>query len=253
MGDSLFPGILRVKREGHRMWAMGIVIVQTGTAGERMVAKHGDYPQWFMHAVGRELPVIRAHEGEKLDGTPQGIIVTGSPLSVMDRAPWMLELGEELLRASERGSQVLGVCFGHQLIGKAAGGEVILNPRGREIGTVEVQLTAAGRADPLFDWVSGGTFEALATHVDAVDPLPSHAVLLASNEKCAAQAFRLSETLAGVQFHPEASASAIRELIGIRADRIRAEGGDPEALAAGTHEVAAGEILRSFARLASKA
>jgi GMP synthase (glutamine-hydrolysing) len=231
-----------------------ILIVQTGTAGPLLTKDHGDYPQWFMRTLGVEVPVVRAHEGDKLPhGTPQGIIVTGSPLSVMDRAPWMIELGQELIRASERGAQVLGVCFGHQLVGAAAGGEVVLNPRGREIGTVEVQLTEAGRRDPLFAWALGGTFEAQATHTDAVDPLPANATLLASNEKCAAQAFRLSETLAGVQFHPEASAPAIRELIRIRAEKIRAEGGDPDALHAAVREVEAGNVLHAFARLAAKA
>jgi GMP synthase (glutamine-hydrolysing) len=231
----------------------GILIVQTGTAGV-LVPDHGDYPQWFMRSLRRELPVVRAHEGEKLPkGTPRGIIVTGSPLSVMDRAPWMLELGQELIEASQRGAQVLGVCFGHQLLGRASGGDVVLNPRGREIGTIEVQLSEAGRRDPLFAWASSETIAAQATHVDAVDPLPPHATLLASNENCAAQAFRLSETVAGVQFHPELATAALRDLIRSRADKIRAEGKDPDAIAAQVREVDADRILEAFVALAGKA
>jgi GMP synthase (glutamine-hydrolysing) len=219
-----------------------------------MVGGHGDYPAWFQNALGEKYPVVRAHEGEKLPrGTPQGVIVTGSPLSVMEKAPWMLELGAELLRLGERGAQVLGVCFGHQLLAKAAGGDVVLNPRGREIGTVEVQLTEAGKRDPLFAWVRGGKFETQATHVDAVDPIPARATLLASNENCAAQAFRLSENVAGVQFHPELTPSAMRDLIRSRADKIRAEGGDPAQLAAAVHDTDSAQLLRAFARLASKA
>jgi GMP synthase (glutamine-hydrolysing) len=231
-----------------------ILIVQTGTAAPELVRDHGDYPAWFQQSLGEKYKVIRAHEGEKLPGgTPQGIIVTGSPLSVTENAPWMLELGAQLLEAGKRGAQVLGVCFGHQLLAKAAGGEVILNPRGREIGTISVQLTEAGRRDPLFAWASGGEIEVQATHVDAVDPLPAHATLLASNENCAAQAYRLSSTVAGVQFHPEAPPDALRDLILSRSEKIRAEGRDPQAIAAQVRDTQSARILEAFARLAAHA
>jgi GMP synthase (glutamine-hydrolysing) len=244
-----------------------LIIVQTGTT-----TLHGDYPAWFEKALGFAMPVVRAHQGEKLDPQrhrPEGIIVTGSPLSVTERAPWMLRLGDDLLRIGARGVPVLGVCFGHQLLARAAGGDVVLNPRGREIGTVRVQLTLAGRRDPLFAWVGaasvpqpegGGTvidappqpdqIEVQATHVDAVDPLPPGAVILASNENSTAQAYRLSETVAAVQFHPELWAEAMRDLITSRRDKLQAEGMDATALAEQVHEVRAGEILRAFAEQA---
>jgi GMP synthase (glutamine-hydrolysing) len=231
-----------------------ILIVQTGTAAPELVRGHGDYPAWFEKALGEKCTVVRAHEGEKLPkGTPQGIIVTGSPLSVMDDAPWMLDLGNELLRKGESGAQVLGVCFGHQLLASAAGGDVVLNPRGREIGTVKVQLTSAGKRDPLFAWTRDGSFETQATHTDAVDPLPKNATLLASNENCAVQAYRLSETVAGVQFHPEVSPPAIRDLILSRAEKIRAEGRDPIQLANDVHETGSAQLLQAFQRLAAQA
>src|SRR5205085_7719730 len=197
-----------------------LLIVQTGTTH-----LHGDYPAWFSRALGVESPVVRAHQGEPLQAgldrvRPQGIIVTGSPLSVTERAPWMLELGEDLLRAGARGTPVLGVCFGHQLLARAAGGDVVENPRGREIGTVRVQLTEAGRRDVLFAWASAAEIEVQATHVDAVDPLPPGTTVLASNENTAAQAYRLSETVAGVQFHPELWAAALRDLILSRRDKL---------------------------------
>src|SRR5690349_6516772 len=154
----------------------GLLVVQTGTTH-----LHGDYPRWFERALGTVLPVLRAHEGEKLAPAmdrirPRGIIVTGSPLSVMEEAPWMLQLGADLLEVGARGTPILGVCFGHQLLARAASGGVVLNPRGREIGTVRVRLTAAGRRDPLFaNWAEGDLLEVQATHMDAVDPLPAGA------------------------------------------------------------------------------
>jgi len=229
-----------------------LLVVQTGTTH-----LHGDYPRWFERTLGRALPVSRAHEGEKLATAldrvrPQGIIVTGSPLSVMDEAPWMLQLGADLLAVGARGTPVLGVCFGHQLLGRVAGGGVVLNPRGREIGTVQVRLSEAGRRDPLFaPWAQSEVVEVQATHMDAVDPLPLGATLLASNENCAAQAFRLSETVAGVQFHPELWPEALRDLILSRKEKLAAEGRDVDALVAAVHEVKASALLHAFAAQAA--
>jgi len=230
-----------------------LLIVQTGTTH-----LHGDYPRWFERTLGFEMPVVKAHAGEALGPAlertrPRGLIVTGSPLSVMENAPWMLELGEELLAAGERGTPVLGVCFGHQLLARAAGGQVVLSPHGREIGTVRVQLSNAGRRDPLFAWSDANEIEVQATHMDAVDPLPAGATVLASNENSAAQAYRLSETVAGVQFHPELWPEAMRDLILSRRDKLRAEGRDADQVAREVREVRAGEILRAFAAQADHA
>ncbi len=230
-----------------------LLIVQTGTT-----QLHGDYPRWFERALGFEMPVVRAHAGERLVPAldrvrPQGIIVTGSPLSVIERAPWMEELGADLLGAGARGTPVLGVCFGHQLLGRAAGGDVVLNPAGREIGTVRVELTEAGLEDPLFSWANGRDIEVQATHMDAVDPLPEGATVLAWNENTAAQAFRLSETVAGVQFHPELWAEAMRDLIFSREERIAAEGMNPAEIAGRVREVQAGKVLEAFAAQARRA
>jgi GMP synthase (glutamine-hydrolysing) len=228
-----------------------LVVVQTGTAAPEIVRQHGDYPEWFNQALGADLPVLRAHLGEKLDlpvGT-QGVLVTGSPLSLTSPEPWMDEVAEELLRIGERGTPVLGVCFGHQLLGRAAGSQVVRSPKGREIGTVRVQLTAAGRKDPLFrGWVpEDGLAEVQATHVDSVDPVPPGATLLASNERCATQALRISDAVVSVQFHPELRPDTLRDLIDSRADALRAEGLDPDSLRADVRETASARLLRAFA------
>ncbi|HEX9573545.1 MAG TPA: glutamine amidotransferase [Myxococcales bacterium] len=228
-----------------------LVIVQTGTAAPEIVRQHGDYPDWFNQALGAELPVLRAHLGERLElpaGT-QGVLVSGSPLSLTLPEPWMDEVAEELLRIGERGTPVLGVCFGHQLLGRAAGSQVVRNPKGREMGTVRVQLTAAGRTDPLFrGWVpEEGLADVQATHVDSVDPVPPGATLLASNERCATQALRLSDAVASVQFHPELRPETLRDLIDSRAGALRAEGLDPDSLRADVRETASARLLRAFA------
>src|SRR3954470_12808913 len=230
-----------------------LLVVQTGTAARDLVAKHGDYPVWFEEVLGAKLRLVRAHEGERLTDLPprtKGIIVSGSPLTLTEPEPWMDELGDRLLRLGAAGVPILGVCFGHQLLGWASGSKVVRNPKGREIGTVRVQLTAEGRKDPLFSWSSKSEIAVQETHLDVVDQVPRGAKLLASNEACATQAFRLSETVAAVQFHPEMTQEIMRDLIGTRADAIRAEGGDPARLRREARDTVSAKILRSFADLA---
>jgi GMP synthase (glutamine-hydrolysing) len=228
-----------------------LVVVQTGTAAKAIVREHGDYPDWFNRSLGAELPVVRVDLGAPLElpaGT-RGVIVSGSPLSLTEPAPWMSDVAEELLRIGERGTPVLGVCFGHQMLGRAAGSQVVRNPKGREIGTVQVQLTPEGRRDPLFrGWAAeDGTIEMQATHLDAVAEVPAGAALLASNEKCATQAFRFSDTVASVQFHPELDPDTLRALIDSRASAIRAEGLSPERLRAEVRDTPGAKLLRAFA------
>jgi GMP synthase (glutamine-hydrolysing) len=233
-----------------------LLVVQTGTSARELVAKHGDYPDWFEEALGAKLRLLRAHEGERLADLPagtKGIIVSGSPLSLTAPEPWMDELGDRLLRLGKSGVPVFGVCFGHQLLGRASGANVVRNPKGREIGTVRVQLTPEGRKDPLFSWSESGEIAVQETHLDVVERVPAGAKLLASNEACATQALRFSETVASVQFHPELSPETMRDVIASRAEAIRGEGSDPLRLLRAVRDTEGAKILRAFADLARHA
>src|SRR3954467_5225622 len=89
-----------------------VLVVQTGTAARDLVAKHGDYPDWFEAALGAKLRLVRAHQGERLADLPaktKGIPGTGSPLSLTAPGPWMDDLADRLLRLGAAGIPVLGV------------------------------------------------------------------------------------------------------------------------------------------------
>lgn len=194
-----------------------ILVLKCGTTHPRVVERHGDYDDWFRARLPAEVEVCRVFAGEQLPDLTSfdGVLLTGSPLSVRDEAPWMAEIGRKALAAAEAGVPVLGVCFGHQLLGELLGGRVEKNPEGLEVGTIQVELSEAGRADPLFEGVSP-TPAVNATHRDILVKPPEGATLLASNTNTAWQAFGVGERIRCVQFHPELRAAPMAELIAAR-------------------------------------
>lgn len=172
-----------------------------------------------------------------------GIIVTGSASSVTERAPWILRVEEYLARAVAEQQPVLGICFGHQLLGQALGGLVEKNPRGREMGTVGLEILVD---DPLLD---RSIKPALAhtTHVDSVTILPPGAQVLAKTELEPHAAVRFGERAWGVQFHPEFDERVMTEYVETRSQLLAHEGRDPAALLARiTATEAGGLVLRRF-------
>ena len=172
-----------------------------------------------------------------------GVIVTGSASSVTERASWILRVEQYLARAVEQEHPVLGICFGHQLLGQALGGLVEKNPRGREMGTVQLSIVAD---DPLLDRDATPAL-AHATHVDSVTVLPPNARLLATTLLEPHAALRFGERAWGVQFHPEFDPQVMTEYIETRSQLLADEGRDPAAMLAGIRPAAAGsEVLRRF-------
>ena len=102
-------------------------------------------------------------------------------------------------------------------------------------------LTGAGRLDRLFEGLPS-PLPVLATHEERVEALPPGAVLLAGNDSAPIQAFRLGDSVWGVQFHPEATAAILRELILLRRAPLEAD-------ARAHGRAAEGEVERLLRRL----
>jgi GMP synthase (glutamine-hydrolysing) len=191
-----------------------ILVIKCGSADRNVVAKLGDYESWFIRSLGGDpanFTVIAPYKGEPLPDPTRyaAVIATGSTSSVTERRPWMATTAEYLLKAGEKQVPVLGVCFGHQLILEALGAPAQRNPKGREFGTVEVDVTPEGARDPIFAGIPA-RFKAQQSHEDEASALPPGARLLAKNDHCAVQAFAFGDWVRGVQFHPELSVEAVK-------------------------------------------
>ena len=195
---------------------MRIVILKMGTTEPSVVVRYGDYDQWFrgvFESLGCEVEVLPVFQGGGLPATLEadGLVLTGSPLSVRQEEPWMREVGDWTLEQARCGVPVLAICFGHQLLGECLGARVEENPNGPEWGSIEVECVA----DPLFEGLPG-TLDVQASHRDILVGLPDGVTLLASNENTEIQAYAWGAHVRAVQFHPEARAEVIQALLEAR-------------------------------------
>lgn len=231
-----------------------MLIVKTGQTVPTLLRAGEDFEQWI--AQGTQLPaealsLVDAYADAPLPALDRisAMIITGSPAMVTDREPWSERCAVYIREALAQEVPILGICYGHQLLAHACGGEVGYHPQGREIGTVLIRLAAAAQDDAL---LAGKplSFKGHTTHSQSVLRLPTQATLLASSTHDPHQAFRIGRSAWGVQFHPEFDARVMRVYVQERQQELRNEGFDVDALLAGVaHTPAATQLLRDFALL----
>lgn len=136
------------------------------------------------------------------------LVVLGGPIGANDDAdfPFIAEELRLIERHLKRGTPVLGICLGSQMMARALGARVY-RAKAKEIGFAPVTLTDAGRASclaPLADT------PVLHWHGDTFD-LPDGARHLASTEICPHQAFAWGgkDAALALQFHPETTARGL--------------------------------------------
>lgn len=232
-----------------------LLIVNTGSTHAHIRERLGDFDDWIAAGLVRGgAPSVQRHDARTgLPPPPDrfaGIVLTGSHAMVSEREPWSEALVPWLQAAVQAQTPVLGICYGHQLLAHALGGEVGHHPQGVEIGTVTVQRHAAA-ADDLLLGALPEAFAAQAVHWQSVCALPPGAVLLASSAHEAHHAFRVGDCAWGVQFHPEFSAGALRAYLDGLGDTLAREGRDAVQIRAGLKDTPeAASVLPRFARLA---
>jgi len=230
-----------------------ILIVKTGDTFDALKRTSGDFEDWVRRAMGAAGASARVHDARGGAPPPPGeadaAIVNGSPANVTERAPWMEETAAWLRDAAARGVPILGICFGHQLLAHALGGTVDWHPGGREIGTVDVELTGEGRDDALLGGLPA-SFPAHASHSQTVTALPPGAVRLARSGFEPNHAFRVGRAAWGVQFHPEFDETVMRAYVERHRAWLTAAGQDADGIRDAVRPSPGAHLLARFAQLA---
>lgn len=136
-----------------------------------------------------------------------GFVIGGSPFNVTDAAitPVQRRVERDLERIAQAAldgrTAAFFTCYGIGVVTRMLGGEV---------GLAHPELTSASRvratpdaaADPIFG-PAGAAYSAFTAHKEGSAVPPPGAVLLATNEACPVQAYRVGDRLYATQFHPE--------------------------------------------------
>ena len=228
-----------------------LFIIKIGTTFPATQNRFGDFDQWTATALGSidvELGIVDVEHGASLPKEDQcaGVVITGSHAMVTDNTPWSVALEKWLAGLLNAQIPVFGICYGHQLLARAAGGRVDYHPDGKEIGTVRIELLQSCLYDPIFQTLPI-SFLAHVTHSQTVLDLPKDAVRLAANTHEPNHAFRIGTCAWGVQFHPEYDIDIMRSYIQEQITGLEAAGLDiSQLLGAVSDTPISTQILRKF-------
>lgn len=172
------------------------------------------------------------------------VMLTGSHADAFADDPWVVELRRRVTALIEARAKLVGICFGHQVLGLCLGAPVGRAECGFTIGRVAYRWHGDGAT-------MGGAdgYALLASHQDQVKALPAGATLLASSEACPVAGFTYGGHVLSLQPHPELDEAIVTNIVESRRDSLgeRAEA----ALASMNvpHEGAAiGAIIAAFIR-----
>ncbi|MBM3162014.1 MAG: glutamine amidotransferase [Chlorobi bacterium] len=235
-----------------------LCIIKAGSTHASTLKAFGDFEDWIAAVTGNcglQVHVVHACAGQPLPEPSSccGVIVSGSHAMVTDNSAWSLAIEAWICLLVRKSVPFFGICYGHQLLGRALDGVAGYNPRGLEIGTVSISVTPEAGSDPLFGAIPR-LFHAHAIHEQSVLELPPGAVCLARNEHEPHHAFRIGTCAWGVQFHPEYTVPVMNAYITARR-KIHGSGAGDEtaALLSGVRETPfARDVLAGFAAIASR-
>jgi GMP synthase-like glutamine amidotransferase len=161
--------------------------------------------------VGVDVRVVRAFAGEQVPTSlpvdVAGVIAMGGSMGANDDEDfkWLTDERSLMKDAVAQDFPFFGVCLGGQMLATAVDGIVERTPF-PEVGVATFRIADSAASDPVFGIHAGKDVIAAEWHQDYVTDLPDDAVVLAGNDVCPIQAFRIGQHVYGVQFHPEVDA-----------------------------------------------
>lgn len=169
----------------------------------RMLMEEGERWDVFKVACG-EFPA----DGEI--GDYEGFVITGSCNDAHGEESWIRDLLNLIAKLDAMKKRVLGICFGHQILGRALGGKIGRARSGWDIGITKVHLNPS----PIFTYLKmPDSLSVIEAHRDEIWELPPRAEILAWSKKTGIEMFRYDDHFMGIQGHPEYTKDIILHLI----------------------------------------
>ncbi|KAI3439245.1 Glutamine amidotransferase type-1 domain-containing protein [Psidium guajava] len=216
-GSSLFLSVGTFWRLERGMGVKRFAVLLCAQDSEYMKSRYGGYYGVFKGMLGEEgevWDVYRVPAGELPDdgeiGLYDGFVITGSCNDAHGDDDWICELITLLKKLDSMKKKVLGICFGHQILGRALGGKV-----GRaeswDIGLTTIQLSPS--SEHFSSLKLPAQLSVIQCHRDELMELPEKAELMAWSDKTGIEMFRYGDHMMGIQGHPEYTPDILLHLI----------------------------------------
>ena len=206
---------------------LAIGILQADDVYTELVDTHGEYPSMFKRLLEsstrhREIELTFTTYKVNRGIYPKDIhevdayIMTGSKNSVYENIPWIIELGEFVKTLHHQRKTFVGICFGHQMVAHALGGDARLASAGWSLGIKKATLDLSMHQNRFSASLAKRSFKLIYSHRDQViEPAPG-AVVLASTDGCPIAACSLEPHILTLQGHPEFSLEYAKDLFSLR-------------------------------------
>jgi GMP synthase-like glutamine amidotransferase len=179
------------------------------------------------------------------------IVLGGSPnVGEEEQFPYLAPLKKAIREVIAGGKAYLGFCLGHQLLGHVLGCRVGPLPQ-KSVGFITGELTAAGRAHPVFQGLPS-TLDLFKWHGQGVlPPLPAGVEILAHSPTVPVEALGLADNprVVGLQYDNHAGAADVRKWLEHDGPwAMSGSGAEPQAMmeTAVTKEEIIGQLFRRF-------
>ncbi|MBW3164177.1 glutamine amidotransferase-related protein [Ferrimonas balearica] len=184
---------------------MVIGILDCDKVDPALAVDFGQYGEMFEAGFSRVRPgtECRIYDAQA-DSLPDVLacdswVITGSRHSAYETLPWIQRLSGWIRQAYQADRPVAGICFGHQLVAQALGGEVRKADQGWGMGPYDTEIRVQA------PWMVGAEarLRLLSSHQDQVVTLPANAIVLATSAFCPNYSFAIDSRVFTVQGHPE--------------------------------------------------
>ena len=200
---------------------MKIGILLVGRASEDLVDKYGTYAEMLINLINYDEKLFEFKTFNILDGIfplnhndCDGWIVTGSPHGVYEEHSWIPIVSQLIKDIYDNKLPIFGVCFGHQLIAQALGGNVEKSTKGWGLGLHTYQIN--NKTNYMGNLSSEVTLN--ICHQDQVLSPPNGATVYAKSDFCENAGFYIKDKVLTMQAHPEFLVDFIKALLTARRD-----------------------------------
>lgn len=198
-------------------------ILKADVVADDLRTRFGDYGDMIDALLQRDggsvnTRVYEVHRNQFPDSIHEcdAYLISGSRKSVYDQCEWIERLLELVEQLHSHKKKLVGLCFGHQAVSVALGGEVGKHVHGWGVGAHEY------RSIPVRSWMKDEVFSVrlLCSHQDQVLKLPPGAENFLTSEFCRYAGMVIGDHVFTLQPHPEFSKGFAECLLHMREEEL---------------------------------